>query len=382
MGIYNINISHRTAPVEVRELLAFTGREKRELLNKALLLDAVTECVLITTCNRTEIYVAGEANAPLEVMKLLISFKKADYQIMAKYLLRYDQERAVKHLFRVTCGLDSMVIGEDEILGQVKEDFALAKEEGATGYFLNTIFRDAISCAKRIKTDTKLSKTPISIGTLTANEVFAFQGKNEIKNVLIIGLSGKMGTIVMKNLYHGKGIHITGTIRTHNLPEEVIMVYPKVKMIDYKKRYDKIKEADIIISATSSPHYTLTCHELKKHIDTDKKRLFIDLSVPMDMDKDIGKLPGVTLIDIDYFKELSESNNLVKLKEAEAAELIIEEYLEESLKEITFRNFLPSIPNLKETLQDSSIESILYRLKNNTSSTDLEIVLKAFQTLI
>lgn len=382
MGIYNINVSHKTAPVEIRELLAFTGSEKQDFLKKAITLESVTECVLITTCNRTEIYAAGDDNAPAEVMKLLTNYKGVAYEQVMRYLLRYEQDKAVRHLFRVACGLDSMLIGEDEILGQVKEDYALAHEEGATGYFLNTIFRDAISCAKRIKTDTKLSKTPVSIGTLTANEVFAFQGMSEVKNVLIIGLSGKMGTIVMKNLYHGKGIHITGTIRTHHLSDEVIMVYPKVKMIDYKDRYDRIKEADIIISATSSPHYTLTYHELRKHLDTDKKRLFIDLSVPMDIDKEIQKLSGVTLIDIDYFKELSESNNRIKLQEAEAAELIIEEHLEELQKELAFRNFLPNLPVLKEAFLEYSLESILYRLKNNTSSTDLEVILKAFQTLI
>lgn len=382
MGIYNINISHKSAPVEIRALFAFTESEKKEFLKKALTLDSISECLLITTCNRTEIYVVGESTAPIDGIKLLTSYKRVDYETMVRFLLRYDEEKAIGHLFRVACGLDSMLIGEDEILGQVKDAFSLAKEEGTTGYYLNTLFRDAISCAKKIKTETKLSKTPISIGTLTANEVFAFESESEIKKVLIIGLSGKMGTIVMKNLYHGKGIHITGTIRTHNLPSEVIVVYPKVKMIDYKERYDRINEADIIISATSSPHFTLTYHELKKHLNKDKKRLFIDLSVPMDIDKEIQKLPGIKLIDIDYFKELSESNNQVKLKEAEAAELMIKEHEEELLKELTFRKFIPNIPILKETLQESSLESVLYRLKNNTNSTDLEIVLQALQTLI
>lgn len=382
MGIYNINISHKTAPVNIRALLTFTAKEKSEFLKKALSIASVTECVLITTCNRTEIYLVGEPASPVEISRLLSDYKGVDYERIVKYLLRYEQDKAISHLFRVTCGLDSMVIGEDEILGQVKGDYLVAQEEKTTGYFLNTIFRDAISCAKKIKTDTKLSKTPVSIGTLTANEVFAFKGEDEIKKVLIIGLTGKMGTIVMKNLYYGKGIQIIGTTRTHHLSDEVIMVYPKVKMIDYKERYDKIKEADIIISATASPHYTLTYHELKEHLNTDKKRLFIDLAVPMDVDRQIQRLPNVTLIDIDYFKVLSESNNRVKLKEAQAAELIIEEHIEELQKEIAFRRFVPNIPALKEVLKDKSIENILYNLKNNSTSSDLEVILQAFQTLL
>lgn len=382
MGIYNINISHKTAPVSIRALLAFTDKEKREFLKKTLSIDSVTECVLITTCNRTEIYLVGENTTPVEVSRLLSEYKGVEYERIVKYLLRYDQDKAITHLFRVTCGLDSMVIGEDEILGQVKGEYLIAQKEKTTGYYLNTIFRDAISCAKKIKTDTKLSKTPVSIGTLTANEVFAFKGEDETKNVLIIGLTGKMGTIVMKNLYHGKGIQIIGTTRTHHMSEEVIMVYPKVKMIDYKERYDKIKEADIIISATSSPHYTLTFHELKEYLHTDKKRLFIDLAVPMDIDKQIQQLPNITLIDIDYFKELAESNNRVKLREAQAAELMIEEHVEELRKEIAFRSFVPNIPILNEVWKDKSLESILYRLKSNSTSSELEIILQAFQTLL
>lgn len=407
MGIYSINISHKTAPVEIRELVSLSRNEKIDFLTHVKELTCISECVLITTCNRTELYLVGSEEAVTFSFKLLTDIKQVDYTTITKYILRYEEVNAIKHLFKVTSGLDSMVIGEDEILGQVKEDFALAKEVGTTGYYLNTIFRDAISCGKLVKTKTKLSKTPVSIGTLTANAVFSFQlddnNENTLKNmvsnenttdkklfakeyeekkVLIIGLSGKMGTIIMKNLYNQKGIHITGTIRRHNLPAEVMFIYPQVNMIDYKDRYDKIKEADIIISATSSPHYTVTYHELKNYIKDNKKRLFIDLAVPKDIDKDITKLAGVELIDIDYFKKLSEKNNQIKLKEVEIAELIIEEQVEELLKEITFRNFLPSMSEVKHIFSENSLESILYQLKNNISSSELKVILESLKTLL
>ncbi len=348
MSIYNISISHKTAPLDIRELLSFGKADKIDFIRTALQLDGIRECVLITTCNRTEVYVVGEETASEQIMGLLVERKNLNYDKMLKYFLRYSGEKAVKHLFQVASGLDSMLVGEDEILGQVKEDYQTALNSGTTDFLLNTLFRDAITCAKKVKTDTRLSKTPLSIGTLAANEVHHFSGKEEVKKVIIIGLSGKFGTIVMKNLYRNKNVEIIGTARNHNISDELILSYPEVKMIDYHKRYDKINEADIIISATSSPHYTITYDELKKALKDNKKRLFMDLAVPTDIDKRIGKLKGVRLIDIDYFKQISQVNNNLKIQEIEEAKLIIKKQVDEFYKEINFRDFVPYMKDLKE----------------------------------
>lgn len=377
MNLYNIGISHKTAPVEIRELLAFTKEEKTEFIKSAIRINGIRECVLITTCNRTEVYVTGNEGMDEPVMQLLSGKKQLCLSKMMKYFLRYSDEKAVKHLFKLASGLDSMLIGEDEILGQVKEDYQLALETGTTDFLLNTLFRDAITCAKKVKTDTRLSKTSVSIGTLTANEVFHFSGKNELKKVLIIGLSGKFGTIVMKNLYHDKNVIITGTTRNHNLTKELILLYPNVEMIDYHSRYDKIKEADIIISATKSPHYTITYDDLKNYITEDKKRLFIDLAVPTDIDKEIKKISGARLIDIDYFKQISEKNNDLKLQEIEAAKLIIIKQVDEFYKEIHFREFLPHMKEVKKLFEEHSFESILYRIRNHVTNEELQVILRS-----
>lgn len=381
MKLYNIGISHKTAPVEIRERLAFSREEKIELLQKAIKQKAVRESVLITTCNRTEVYVTGEEAAPEQIMELLAEKKQLNFNKMMKYFLRYSEEKAAKHLFQVASGLDSMLIGEDEILGQVKEDYQLALEAGTTDFLLNTLFRDAITCAKKVKTDTKLSKTPVSIGTLAANEVFRFSDKEAAKKVLIIGLSGKFGTIVMKNLYHNKSVDITGTTRNHNFSEELVLSYPNVKMVDYQDRYDKINEADIVISATSSPHYTVTYDELRPYLTEKKKRLFMDLAVPTDMDKGIEKLEGVRLIDIDYFKQLSEENNNLKMQEIEAAKGILEKQVDEFYKEINFRDFVPHMKEIKELFDKQSFESILYRIRNNVSNEELKVILQSLKML-
>lgn len=381
MSIHTLSISHKTAPVEIRELLTFTKEEKCDFLKSAVRLESITECVLITTCNRTEIYMNGNLNALEQMIQYIVSIKNLNYENMLKYFNRYSDEKSFHHLFRVTSGIDSMLVGEDEILGQVKENYQLAFELGTTGFLLNTLFREAITCAKKVKTNTKISKTPISIGTLASHEIINFIQKDKKKKVLIIGLTGKMGTILMKNLYHNSHIDIVGTIRSHNISEEFIS-YPKVKMIDYQHRYEIINEVDIIVSATTSPHYTITYDEVKKFIYENKPRLLIDLSVPLDIDKNIEKLDNMKLIDIDYFKKLSENNNTQKLQEVESAKSIIDEEVDNCLKLINFREFLPYMENVKCVFEKQPLESILYQLRDLVPSNDFDIILCSLKKLV
>ncbi|BCN32174.1 glutamyl-tRNA reductase [Anaeromicropila herbilytica] len=382
MKIYNVSISHKTAPVEVRELLAFTEEEKVDFICNAIRLESVSECVLITTCNRSEVYLSGEQNAVEDIMLLLVQKKKLEYEPMLKYFRIFQQEKAIEHLYKVASGMDSMLIGEDEILGQVKSAYELALNNKTTGYYLNTLFRDAITCAKRVKTDTNLSKTSISIATLAAHAVFDFQSQTGHKKVLIIGLTGKMGTIVMKNLYKHQEITLIGTTRKHKSKEDIQVIYPKVTMVDYANRYDYIDEADIIVSATTSPHYTITKDMLHKNITVQKERLFLDLAVPMDIDRTIRSMEGITLYDIDYFTELSKKNNEQKLMEVERAKQIIEEEVDEFLKWMSFKEFIPHLSDIKELVNKEGFEKVIYQVRSQSSSKELDIILDSFKRLL
>lgn len=377
VDIYQIGISHKTATVAIREQLAFSDEEKEEFLGIMKQEKSITECVLLTTCNRTEIYLKGSLTAGNRAMELLAEYKNLELKSLKKYFLRYEGEGAVKHLFRVTSGLDSLVIGEDEILGQVKRDYEAAFEHGCTGYLLNTLFREAIACSKAVKTDTKLSKTSVSVGTLTAKEVIAFQGG---KKVLIIGITGKMGSIIMKNLYSSEDITITGTVRSHMVTEEMCR-YPKVQYVDYNLRYEALKEADIIISATQSPHYTVTLKELENVITDKKKRLFIDLAVPRDIDKEIEGIPGITLFDMDYFEELARVNNRLKEAEAVTAGEMIEKRVEEFIKSSLFHDFLPRFEAIEEELKDTPLKTLLFKLKEHISGEELGSLLTGLERI-
>lgn len=377
--MYIISISHKTAPIQIRELFSFSAEEQEAFIRHALTSEHISQCVVVSTCNRSEIYFDGDALGIQAMEQILADFKKVNLEELMRYFLIYSEDKAYRHLFQVTCGFDSMVIGEDEILGQVKEAYERALAMGATKYTLNTSFQAAITCAKKIKTDTKLSKTPVSIGTLVVNELLLFP--KEEKRVFIIGLTGKMGTIIMKNLYKKKNLTITGTARSHNSIQEIAVDYRNVRIVDYKDRYQYMDEADIIISATTSPHYTITCHELAPMLPTDKARLFIDLAVPTDIDKEITKLPNVTLYDIDYFDKAAKNNIQIKEQESNRARYILEEQLDELLKTLSFHDFLPELNKIKQIVEEKGFEQVMFEIRNKANHAELLTVLEAFRGL-
>lgn len=375
--MYCISISFKTAPLEIREKFAFQKEEAKEFASLAIENPALTECMVLSTCNRTEVYFCGNKDAISEMELLLSRYKEIERAHVIKYYISYAKEAAIRHAFSVASGMDSMLIGEDEILGQVKDAYQLALENRTTNFVINTVFQNAMNCSKKIKTDTNLSKTPVSIGTLVANEIFRFPREN--KRVFIIGLTGKMGTIIMKNVYGRHGVSVAGTSRT--VTDHYEKEHSELKAVPYVDRYQYMEEADIVISATTSPHYTITKEELEVHITNQKERLFIDLSVPSDIDKSVGELDKVTLYNIDYFEYLSKHNNEKKEKEIELGKEIMEQELDETLKIIAFHDFLPSMKEVKRLFETNNFEHIMYRLRDQEKQESFQVVLDAFRRL-
>lgn len=376
--MYCISISFKTAPLPVRERFAFTVEEARAFGKLAVESYAIDECMVLSTCNRSEVYFEGTKDAIKEIEVLLSKFKGIEREHVVKYYMIHAKEAAVRHAFLVASGMDSMVIGEDEILGQVRDAYQLALENKTTNFVLNTVFQNAMNCSKKIKTDTNLSKTPVSVGTLVANEIFHLP--IEVKKVLIIGLSGKMGTIIMKNTYGNHGVQITGTSR--NVTNHLTKGYPSVNVVPYKERYDYVNDADVIISATTSPHYTITKEELETHLTVKKPRLYIDLSVPSDIDRAIESLPETTFYNIDYFEVLSMNNNRKKEKEIEIGKEILEQELDETLKIIEFHKFLPDMKKLKDLFMEKGFESVMYCLRDQEPYEQLGVVLGSLKRLV
>ncbi|MCI8342298.1 MAG: glutamyl-tRNA reductase [Firmicutes bacterium] len=377
--MYTISVSHKTAPLSLRSTFSFTKNEAEEFISTVVSKKAVTECVVLSTCNRMEIYFDGTCSID-EMLKFLCCFKGVETSGVMKYFNIFSGNQAVHHIFKVACGIDSMVLGEDEILGQVKGAFQTSLNMNATGFCFNTVFRNAIAAAKKVKTSTAVSKTPVSMGTLTANAVSAWKEGN--KNVLIIGISGKIGSIAAKNILAKDNVSVVGTLRRHNAPNLVAPAHSRVEFVEYSRRYECVENADVIISATSSPHYTVTADEYSRSLKTQKKRLLIDLAVPNDIDPAVGNLSGTTLFNVDHFESLSKQNNLRKQKEAETAEAMIDKLTDETLKELTFHSFLPHMHEMKKYFAENTIEKAFYKFRKELTNDEMTAVVSAFKKLV
>lgn len=369
--MFCISVNYKKTPLPIRQQFAFSEEEQKQFLSELIERKKVTGGVVVSTCNRSEIYFTGEQVKVAEVEAFLSSLKGIDKENIKKYCLYYQGKKAVRHLFRVTCGLDSMILGEDEILHQVKEAYLFASKWGYVNSDLNIIFQGALNCAKLSKTTTKLSSTPVSIGTLTANVVEQFLKKEPEENgggVLVMGATGKIGSIVAKDLI-AKGIPVIGTSRKRNQSEGLFLQNNvNMEWLDFAKRYEEVSRVRAIVSATNSPHYTLTKEEFLRSADVRKAYLMIDLAVPYDIDKELGEEKNITLLDIDYFKTLSKENSNIKLGEMDKAEGILQECVEDVLKKLYIRNFKEQ---MAEKCEEKWFQKMIYYLRDVLSSDQL-----------
>lgn len=382
MGISLISISHQNAPLSIRELFAFPELVQEDLMRQMLERSYAEECVIISTCNRTEVYTYSgrEESNFTDMQNLLLEFAGAsEVENIGDYVRFYSGTKAVKHLFHVAAGLDSMVMGEDQILGQVKRAHEQARKAGTCDVYLNTLFRYAVTAAKKVKTETDLSRTTVSTATMAVKaaeqELHSLQGKK----VMLIGASGKIGSVVLKNLQCIKGTEVYITSRNLGQAREDHHHKITYQVMEYEDRYTLADEMDVIISATSSPHYTLTFEKLAKSLRTSKTRVLVDLAVPIDIEARVEQLPGVRRYDIDDFRELAKANNEKKQHEVLAADQILEECRLDFERWLVFQQALPQIAKMKEWMIreaerkgfGKAIDKMFYKIRDHSAPEDL-----------
>ena len=370
-----ISISHKTAGAQLRQRFAFSPKEAEEYVKKLADRPEKIRAVLLSTCNRTEIYVQGQAGSFSILEELLAEKSGTDPERIRETVRRYEGKSAIRHLFWVTCGMDSMVLGEDEILGQVRNAYQLCVACQAAGYEIHAVFQAALACAKRIKTETMISKASVSVATLAAAEVFHFRpGK---KTVLLIGSSGRIGGTILKNLLGRKEIRVIATTRTHR------GLYRdgsgQVQNVDYADRYAWLDQADAVISATASPHYTITAGRAKEAVRTRKERLFVDVSVPADIDAGIGKMEGCRLVSIDDFKTLARQNNEERQQAAKDAAGILEEECSALFKALALHEAAGRMEEWKSRYEGMPFEKLVYLLPDRMDSRSFEALLRALE---
>lgn len=404
MSIQLLSVSHKAAPLEIRQLFAFSLSQQIQLM-RALKEDGqIKEVVVLATCNRTEVYVySEEENERIiydKMMDIVTRFALENYEnsndtiYLSEYYRLYHGEKAIHHLFAVAAGLDSMVIGEDQILGQVKRAHEFAREQGMCGVYLNTFFRYCVTGSKRVKTETELSKTSISTATLAVKALQEQLGSLQGKNIMIIGASGKIGSIVLKNLQSIGGMHLYMTMRGVNAikKEEKIdcthlsHVGATYEIIPYEERYHYIAKMDGIVSATASPHYTITEAHFKKY-HTGKKTVFVDLAVPMDIEHKIQELEGTICYHMDDLQNAAKDNNERKKEEAKYAKKILKDYETQFKKWFLFQRSLQTvhtvIDHLTKTIEQKgskkALSQFFYQMREDVDPEQLEVFLQAME---
>lgn len=374
MSIQLLSISHKTARASLRGRFVFDSEQTKDILKQLTEPDGqqentgIEEAVLISTCNRTELYCSGtpENQNFIKMQKVLLAAAgiEKDSEIHMAALdafRRFSDRNAVHHLFCVAAGLDSAVLGEDQILGQVRSAYFLAMENGYTKTIFHCLFQSAITAAKRMKTDTILSKSSISTAGLALKTAMECQQDLPVKNVMIIGASGKIGSIVLKDALDFKGLNIFITAR-HELPHPLHGQDMRYTVIPYEKRYKYMPDMDIVISATASPHYTVMKEHFLAQNPPVKKRVFFDLAVPADIEPEMLQVPETVCYSMEDMQELARQNNAAKLEALPKAKAILSKYEEQFVKNMAFGEALPAIAALSERAQETLGQESAYSL--------------------
>ncbi len=338
MKIYVIGLNYKTTPIEIREKFSVNGEEYGEILRGLKGLEGVTECALLSTCNRTELHIYSE-NMQLETVKIEDCFcrmKGMDIYQIKKYFYVYEGINAIHHIIKVAAGMDSMLLGEDQILGQFKRAYEISIKHGTSRAVLNTLSRLAVTSSKKIKTRNLLLGRAASFAAQAGQLLELLYEDLVLRHVLIIG-SGEIAGTVVNRLFEMGVENISMTTRDKAHIGKNLNLNRSIRLIDYNDRYEHIKDSDIVIGATSSPHYTVTLDMLEANMkDPGKKHVFIDMAVPRDFDEAISNLGNVELFNIDQLKEFSRVKKSQFSFDYEYIDAQIDNHTEEFLR--WFRN--------------------------------------------
>lgn len=322
MGIILAYLDHKTADINVREKFSFTTGRIKEILKDIVRDRSVSGAVLLSTCNRTELYISSQNASGINPVQILCKYSNAGEQVDLRALnIKYDNA-AILHLMQVACGLESMVLCEDQIITQVGNAVQTAREEKATEPALETIFRLAVTAAKKAKTMVRVKAVPGSAAESAVNFLSARCDLGK-KKVLVIG-NGETGRLCCRELLE-RGAEVTVTLRKYKYGDTIVPF--GCKTITYDERAPFMSDLDIVISATLSPHYTITC-DMVRRLER-KPAFFVDLALPRDIDPDIKGIAGIESFNLDDFCSDYEKSNLKEIGEIKQ---IIQEHLLRYLK--------------------------------------------------
>ncbi len=360
MKLLLAGLNHRSAPVEVRERMAFPEALLPEALGRLKGRAGFLEGLILSTCNRVEVVVAADDDAePREMVNsFLRDVRSVDPDSVTAYLYHYEDREAIRHLFRVAASLDSMVVGEPQILGQLKGAYAAAKQCGALSGFLETVLSRAFSVAKRVRSETEIGKSAVSISYAAVELARDIFGSLSSKRVMIIG-AGKMSELAARHLRRSGCTNIAVTNRTRERALEMARLFEGT-VVDYNSFHAALPEVDIVITSSGAPHYIITRDQMRRVIEARKNRpvFLIDIAVPRNIEPAVNTLDNVFLYDIDDLQRVVDTNLRGRQKEAEQAEEIITEEVDRLVMRLRTREVVPTIVSLQEQLEQIRLTEI------------------------
>ena len=366
MHLVLVGLSHKTAPVAIREKLSLDGDCQTGALQTLSTVGSIGEAVILSTCNRTEVYaVASDHEAGVdEIVTFLADEHDIDRAELSRYLYVITGEPVVRHLFRVVASLDSMVVGEAQILGQAKSAYDLALSAGTTGRALNRLFRQSFEVGKRVRTETAIGESAVSISYAAVELAKKVFDSLEGRTVLVVG-AGEMSELTLRHLVSNGVRRVYVVNRTFERAEEMAGRFNGIAA-PYEQLYDRMRESDIVISSTAATDYVITKRDLAPVARSRTRPLFlIDIAVPRDIDPAANDLGGVFLYDIDDLSGVVEANLEERMAEARRAEGIIDEEIGTFYTWLDSMDVVPTVAAIRakaEVIRELELEKALRRL--------------------
>lgn len=349
-----VGLNHKTAPIEIRERLSFHENELEKVLLEINALSSIKENIVLSTCNRVEIYAtAQEPEIAFEELKTFLShyhqFPLKNFE-GSLYLLK--GEDAIRHIFRVTSSLDSMVVGEPQITGQIKSAYTIAADVKTSGFILHRLFHRAFHVAKRVRSETKISINAVSVSSVAVELAQKIFGNLEKKNILLIG-AGEMSELASRHFISAGVEKIVITNRTYERALSLAQEF-NGEAIPFEEMNRGLRQADIVLSATDSPHYIIRYDQILKVMKERKQRpiFFIDISDPRNIEPKVGEIENVYLYNIDDLQNIADENIKDRQNEAQKAETIIQEEVTKFVKWYRALEVTPTIIALRKKFDE------------------------------
>ncbi|WP_404368691.1 glutamyl-tRNA reductase [Marinobacter sp.] len=377
MALLILGINHRTAPLELRERVAFTPERMASAFAELRAASGASEAAILSTCNRTELYFAGDDDCAATVLRWLSGFHGLDAAELEQALYIYRDAEAVRHTMRVASGLDSMVLGEPQILGQLKDAYALAREHGASGTFLSRLFEQTFSVAKRVRTQTAIGENPVSVAYAAvsmAHHIFSDMSRNR---ALLIG-AGRTIELVARHLAEAGVKDFVVANRTLERAQSLAQVHGG-RGILLSEIPDVLADVDIVISSTASQLPILGKGAVERSMKRRKHRPYfmVDIAVPRDIEPEVASLADVYLYSIDDLKQVIEENVRTREGAAREAENLITAGSQEFMSQLRALDAVATLKQFRhyaEDLRDAETAKALRLLRNGG---DPETVLRA-----